>query len=273
MMTAGSALASAVRPRGPLVRIRLPEPCKPQDEVHAAGSGLQVRLGSNVVSFAWVRGCPPRPIRHGQPRSRTVANPGERWSALLESVLGASPREFESRILRHADLRRREVGRSCSSFRRPPCLSFCLIRCFGARRRVWQRRPQLGESGQHLRALPGAAAVAGDALLGDGEDGGERVAVDGDRGPVPGPGRQVPDQVADLAGYLAAHPLPHVPSGSCSATSTPAPSPRSHLLPRLRRPQHHPLRRITETNHPPPTALPGRAPPPSTPSPRTSSPT
>src|SRR5258708_1000477 len=166
MMTAGSALASAVRPRGPLVRIRLPEPCKPQDEVHAAGSGLQVRLGSNVVSFAWVRGCPPRPIRHGQPRSRTVANPGERWSALLESVLGASPREFESRILRHADLRRREVGRSCSSFRRPPCLSFCLIRCFGSRRRVWQRRPQLGESGQHLRALPGAAAVAGDALLG-----------------------------------------------------------------------------------------------------------
>jgi hypothetical protein len=25
----------------------------------------------------------------------------ERWPALLESVLGATPREFESRILRH----------------------------------------------------------------------------------------------------------------------------------------------------------------------------
>jgi hypothetical protein len=30
-----------------------------------------------------------------------VVNAGERWSALLESVLGATPREFESRILRH----------------------------------------------------------------------------------------------------------------------------------------------------------------------------
>src|SRR5690349_3903759 len=91
-MTAGSAPAGAARPRGP------------QDEVHAAGSGLQVRLVSNVVSFAWVRGRPPRPIRYGQPRSRTVADPGERRSALLESVLGATPQEFESPILRHADL-------------------------------------------------------------------------------------------------------------------------------------------------------------------------
>jgi hypothetical protein len=37
--------------------------------------------------------------------SRTVADAGERWSALLESVLGATPQEFESPILRHADLR------------------------------------------------------------------------------------------------------------------------------------------------------------------------
>src|SRR5215467_15121715 len=35
----------------------------PQDEVRAASSGLRVRLVSNVVSFAWVRGRPPRPIR------------------------------------------------------------------------------------------------------------------------------------------------------------------------------------------------------------------
>jgi hypothetical protein len=34
-------------------------------------------------------------------RSRTVADAGERWPALLESVLGATPQEFESPILRH----------------------------------------------------------------------------------------------------------------------------------------------------------------------------
>ena len=101
MMAVGSAPGSAVRPRGPRARIRVPEPCKPEDEVHAAGSGLQIRLVSNVVSFAWVRGRPPRPIRHGRPRSRTVVNPGERGSALLESVLGATPQEFESPILHH----------------------------------------------------------------------------------------------------------------------------------------------------------------------------
>jgi hypothetical protein len=75
-----------------------------QDKVHAAGSGLPVWLGSNVVSFAWVRGRLLRPSRHSQPRSRTVPDPGERRSALLETVLGATPQEFESPILRHADL-------------------------------------------------------------------------------------------------------------------------------------------------------------------------
>src|SRR5215470_13984058 len=64
---------------------------QPEDDVHAAGSGPQVRLVSNVVySFAWVRGGPPGPIRYGPTRSRTVVNPGERGPALLESVLGAS---------------------------------------------------------------------------------------------------------------------------------------------------------------------------------------
>ena len=70
------------------MRIRVPEPCRLHDEVYAAGSGLPVWLVSNMVSFAWVRGCPPRPIRHGRPRSRTVVNPGERWPTLLESALG-----------------------------------------------------------------------------------------------------------------------------------------------------------------------------------------
>ena len=86
------------------MRIRVPEPCRLQDEVHAAGNGLPVWLVSNVVSFAWVRGCPLSPIRHSQASSRTVVNPGERWPALLESVLGATPQEFESPILRHPDL-------------------------------------------------------------------------------------------------------------------------------------------------------------------------
>jgi hypothetical protein len=33
-----------------------------------------------------------------------------RWCAHLESVLGTTPREFESRILRHADLRRPAIA-------------------------------------------------------------------------------------------------------------------------------------------------------------------
>src|SRR5215468_4721785 len=43
--------------------------------------------------------------------SRTVADAGERGPALLESVLGATPQEFESRILRHVDLRKRRSWR------------------------------------------------------------------------------------------------------------------------------------------------------------------
>ena len=46
-------------------------------------------------------GGPPRPCSG---RSRTVADAGERGPTLLESVLGATPQEFESPILRHADL-------------------------------------------------------------------------------------------------------------------------------------------------------------------------
>ena len=105
----------------------MPAPCDPQDEVRAVGSVLPVRLVSNMVSFAWVRGRPPRPIRHGQPRSRTAADAGERWSALLESVLGATPREFESRILRHADLLRRAwVTFARCAMSHGACLIFCL---------------------------------------------------------------------------------------------------------------------------------------------------
>jgi hypothetical protein len=68
-----------------------------------------------------------RPPRLCSRRSRTVAAIGERRSALLESVLGATPQEFESPILRRADLRRR----ACIMFARcatshSVCLIFCL---------------------------------------------------------------------------------------------------------------------------------------------------
>jgi len=39
-----------------------------------------------------------------------VADAGEPKPTLLESVLGASPREFESRILRRADLQNPNLG-------------------------------------------------------------------------------------------------------------------------------------------------------------------
>ena len=56
---------------------------------------------SLVVSFAPVRRSSDLPTAHLDPRSRTVPACRERWGAHLESVLGATPREFESRILHH----------------------------------------------------------------------------------------------------------------------------------------------------------------------------
>ena len=55
------------------------------------------RFLSHSPPSGGVRRCPPRSCLRS---SRTVADTGERRSALLESVLGASPRGFESRILR-----------------------------------------------------------------------------------------------------------------------------------------------------------------------------
>src|SRR5262245_54584377 len=59
---------------------------------------------SFVVSFAEIRDRPLRPTGHGHPRSRTDTAWHERWGALLESVLGATPQEFESPILRRLGL-------------------------------------------------------------------------------------------------------------------------------------------------------------------------
>jgi hypothetical protein len=76
----------------------------------AATPGRQALAGA-WAQF-WAHSSPSRAVHWWSPGSclrcsRMVADAGERWSALLESVLGASPREFESRILRHADQARR----------------------------------------------------------------------------------------------------------------------------------------------------------------------
>jgi hypothetical protein len=58
------------------------------------------RLTHFSVSFTGVHRRPPPSVREHRRRSRTVANLSEHISAVLESVLGASPQEFESLILR-----------------------------------------------------------------------------------------------------------------------------------------------------------------------------
>ena len=57
----------------------------------------------------WTHSSPSRAVHQWSPGlcsrgSRTVADAGERHATLLESVLGATPQEFESPILRHADV-------------------------------------------------------------------------------------------------------------------------------------------------------------------------
>ena len=64
---------------------------------HRPPSLLSQFLSHSPLSVTVLR----RPPQSCSGRSRTVADAGERWSALLESVLGATPQEFESPILRH----------------------------------------------------------------------------------------------------------------------------------------------------------------------------
>ncbi|MCW2913915.1 MAG: hypothetical protein JWN52_1983 [Actinomycetia bacterium] len=65
---------------------------------------------SFVVSFAYVRNRsgPYRMARRR--RSHPLTTCSERADAELESVLGASPHEFESRILRQPDQAKHEAG-------------------------------------------------------------------------------------------------------------------------------------------------------------------
>src|SRR5215472_2110447 len=56
--------------------------------------------------------------------SRTVADAGERDATVLESVLGATPREFESPILRHPDLQEHRSSVSTGRHFDSPLVSF-----------------------------------------------------------------------------------------------------------------------------------------------------
>lgn len=75
--------------------------------VHTSGSRCAYRLNASGRSGARARGDIPYPVPR---RIRLVA-----YGARLESVLGATPREFESRILRHAD----QPERAADRYRRP----------------------------------------------------------------------------------------------------------------------------------------------------------
>ena len=67
--------------------MRVPERCEPQYEVRAAGGGCWVRVVSNVVSCAWVRRPPPRPIRHGPPaRTVFVGEPNDNGNPLVGTL-------------------------------------------------------------------------------------------------------------------------------------------------------------------------------------------
>ena len=61
------------------------------------------RSVSFLVSFDYVQNRSARTTRGRQPRSRTLSTCAEPSRADLESVLVATPREFESRILRYWD--------------------------------------------------------------------------------------------------------------------------------------------------------------------------
>jgi hypothetical protein len=70
---------------------------------------------SRAWSQFWSHSPPSGTVRRRPPgtnpgRSRTVAAPGGRWPTLLESVLGETPQEFESPILRHPELRKCGLG-------------------------------------------------------------------------------------------------------------------------------------------------------------------
>jgi hypothetical protein len=92
-----TGISTLTRPRSPEALFRKRPP------------SLLSQFLSHSLPSGTVHRCSPRSCLG---RSRTAADAGERWPALLESVLGATPQEFESPILRHTDLveHRRRLG-------------------------------------------------------------------------------------------------------------------------------------------------------------------
>jgi hypothetical protein len=86
------------------------------------------RTVSVLVSFTDVRARSATFTNSYMPSSRQVLNVAERWSADLESVLGATPHEFESRILPPLD----QAKRGANPLRAGPT---CLI---GGSSRLWR---------------------------------------------------------------------------------------------------------------------------------------
>ena len=96
-------------------------PVKPVWQPGRHGSSGQCPV-SVLVSFTPVRRRSPASACSCSRRPRTVVNAGERRAALLESVLGATPQEFESPIFRHADDRGDRQQRPIIA--RPPGLAY-----------------------------------------------------------------------------------------------------------------------------------------------------
>ena len=135
-------------------------------------------LVSVSVSFTpsgTVHRCSPRSCLRS---SRTVADAGERGPALLESVLGASPREFESRILRHADLRQCAEQPRSSCLDTEICLSFCPRKSTKRRpgvRTPDKRAPWRSGLAVSVRDLPDTRQLTDLITLSDREVPGERA--------------------------------------------------------------------------------------------------
>jgi hypothetical protein len=99
---------SPARRRPPAPPAGPPNPANPRAERAVITSVGQHALARAWAQF-WAHSSPSAAVHRWSPGSclrgsRTVADAGERHATLLESVLGATPQEFESPILRHADL-------------------------------------------------------------------------------------------------------------------------------------------------------------------------
>jgi hypothetical protein len=101
------------------------------------------RADQALVSFSYVRPGSPGHSRPCRRRSQTATTRGEHRPTDLESVLGATPQEFESLILRHVGVRLR--------------LDLVRLRCLRELRRVAQAR--LASSRAYYAALGSSSAI------------------------------------------------------------------------------------------------------------------